>query len=101
MKDIYKFIVSKRFLHGWSIIYAVFLLFHVVSSIYHQEYLKKFCFADLFINYQEGFIRRGLLGEVLLFCYQQGVNPFIIAISISLCSYIIIAWFLISNFIKT
>ena len=100
MKKISNYIISKRFLHGWSTIYVIFLLYNVCSSLFHQNYLHSPLFADLFINYQGGFIRRGLLGELLLFCHQQGINPFIIALCLSLGCYAIIASFLISNFKK-
>lgn len=100
MKEIYRFISSKHFLHGWTFIYACFLLFNIYSSLYHQDYLHSSCFADFFINYQGGFVRRGLLGECLLYCYHQGINPYFIAIGLSLGCYAIIAWYLIRHFLK-
>lgn len=100
MKEIYRFISSKHFLHGWVFIYTSFLLFNICSSLYHQDYLHSSCFADFFINYQGGFVRRGLLGELLLCCYRQGLNPYFIAIGLSLGCYAIIAWYLIRHFLK-
>lgn len=98
MKTINDIIGSKRFLHTWVIIYAFFLCINIFSSLYHQNYLTSHCYADLFINYQGGFVRRGLLGELLLLFYEIGVNPYVIAVSLSFITYIIIAYYMTKHF---
>lgn len=100
MKKISNILGSKSFFHRWTYIYVVFLCINVISSLYNQNYLTSHCFADLFINYEGGFVRRGLLGELLLYGYQSGLNPFSIAICLCLISYIIIAIYMIRNFSK-
>lgn len=98
MKIINNIIGSKKFLQTWTSIYVVFLCINIFSSLYHQNYLTSHCYTDLFINYQGGFVRRGLLGEILLQCYNIGINPFVIAVSLSFLSYFLIAHYMIKHF---
>lgn len=100
MKEIRKFIGDNFFLHGWTYIYVIFLCLNIFSSLYKKNYLSSHCFADLFINYQGGFVRRGLLGSFLLNCYHAGFNPFIVAVSLCFISFFIIALYLLRNFIR-
>lgn len=100
MKNINNIIGSKRFLHTWTIVYVVFLCINIFTSLYHQDYLTSHCYADMFINYQGGFVRRGLLGEILLQFYNIGINPYIIAISLSFLSYLIIAYYMATHFLS-
>lgn len=45
---------------------ATLILFYGLSHIYTNKYFSSYSFGELFINYQSGFIRRGLLGEIFL-----------------------------------
>lgn len=98
MKKISNILGSKKFFHGWTYIYVVFLCINFISSLYYKNYMKSHCFADLFINYEGGFVKRGLLGELLLYGYQFGINPFSIAICLCLISYITISIYMVRNF---
>jgi len=60
---------TKKALSRWTVFYVGLL---IVSVIYNSIYTFQFYdFSDLFINYQGGFIRRGLLGEVFyqFYCF--------------------------------
>lgn len=100
MKIINNIIGSKKFLHTWTTIYVVFLCINTFSSLYHQDYLTSHCYADMFINYQGGFVRRGLLGEILLQFYNIGINPYIIAVALSFLSYLIIVYYMTTHFLS-
>lgn len=63
MSKLYKLLNSNKILNTWCIIYAMFLVINIGISLFNKEYLHSSCFADWFINYQGGFVRRGLLGE--------------------------------------
>lgn len=84
MSNLNKLLNSNKILKTWCTIYAMFLVINIGISLFNKEYLHSSCFADLFINYQGGFVRRGLLGDFLLYCYHQNINPYTIAISLSL-----------------
>ena len=59
------------------LIYILFLFLLIISSpaIYDSFYgiisENQYAFNELFINYQFGFIRRGLLGEIFYQFYKQ------------------------------
>ena len=87
MSNLNKLLNSNKILKTWCTIYAMFLVINIGISLFNKEYLHSTCFADLFINYQGGFVRRGLLREFLLYCYHKNVNPYTVAISLSFISY--------------
>lgn len=91
-------ITSNRTFYRWAVFYWVIL---IISLIYNSIYTFQFSvFSDLFINYQGGFVRRGLLGEALLWFYSQGFNPIYVAYAISLIAYLIIVIFMMHHFRK-
>ena len=45
------------------IIFFIFSLYGY-AHIYENLYINEYSFNELFINYQAGFVRRGLLGEI-------------------------------------
>lgn len=63
MSNLNKLLNSNKILKTWCTIYAMFLVINIGISLFNKEYLHSSCFADLFINYQGGFVRRGLLGD--------------------------------------
>ena len=62
--------VNKFYKFDKIFIYFVFLFFFIINIIYFYLHLTSnisvdpYSFNELFINYQFGFIRRGLLGEI-------------------------------------
>lgn len=91
-------VTSVKTLNRWAAFYMVIL---IVSLVYNSVYTFQFYdFSDLFINYQGGFIRRGLLGEGLLWVYSLGGNPFYVAYAMSLTAYLIIVLFMVYHFHK-
>lgn len=83
----------------FQLLYTVFLLVLIMKDLCLDSYDKN-AFADLFINYQGGFIRRGLLGELLVQCYHAGFNPITIALIFSFASFIVIAYYIITQFVR-
>ena len=93
-----RYMNTKKALSRWTVFYVGLL---IVSVIYNSIYTFQFFdFSDLFINYQGGFIRRGLLGEIFYQFYLKGINPVYLAYIISLLSYIVIVVYMIRNFRK-
>lgn len=63
-----RYMNTKKALSRWTVFYVGLL---IVSVIYNSIYTFQFFdFSDLFINYQGGFIRRGLLGEIFYQFYR-------------------------------
>ena len=93
-----RYMNTKKALSRWTVFYVGLL---IVSVIYNSIYTFQFFdFSDLFINYQGGFIRRGLLGEIFYHFYLKGINPVYLAYIISLLSYVVIVVYMIRNFRK-
>ena len=57
----------------------IFFIFSIYgyAHIYMDLYFSKYSFNELFINYQAGFVRRGLLGEVFwhTHSYNNNIDP--------------------------
>ncbi len=91
-------VTTTRCVNRWTAFYTVIL---VVSLIYNSVYTFQFYdFSDLFINYQGGFVRRGLLGELYLWLFHQGANPIYVAYAMSLLAYLVIVIFMVRQFHK-
>ena len=94
------FLTSKRFIVAWSVFYVLFLLLNWVRLIYKGAYIENGDFADLFINYSGGFVRRGLLGQLLLWCHQVGLNPMFIAVAVVTFAFLTIVVYMLLQFKK-
>lgn len=60
----------SKFLFYW---YIIWLLLHLANSIKRMNSILNYSdmsFSDMLINYQGGFVRRGLFGEILHFIYN-------------------------------
>lgn len=97
MKDkVLNTIKSIKFFNRWSLFYAVILL---IAAIYNYVYnFQYYSFADVFINYQGGFVRRGLMGEMLYQLYGLGFNPLHTALLLCLVAYLTIVMFMVNGF---
>lgn len=94
------FLTSTRFIIVWSVFYVLFLLLQWARLIYKDAYIGNGDFADLFINYSGGFVRRGLLGQLLLGCQQVGFNPMPIAVALVTFAFLTIAIYMLLQFKK-
>ena len=57
MKNIFKIEIFALLIF---FIFSIYSYAHIYTNVYFNEY----SFNELFINYQAGFVRRGLLGEI-------------------------------------
>lgn len=58
-------------------------------------------FSDLLINYHAGFVRRGLMGDILIFLHDHvGINPIAVAMGLSFLSAITILMYFTRQFKK-
>lgn len=91
---------STRFLNVWSCFYLLILVAGLLGHICSSEQSKIGALSDCFVNYSGGFVRRGLLGEVLLFLYKHGIDPVVTLIVILLTSLIAVSYFFVLQFRK-
>lgn len=80
------------------IVYTFILLLKSIKYSMIGLYTKNsWGVTEFLVNYQDGFVRRGLIGEILYKIYEiSSISPIPIIIGISICSYI----FVVIVFIK-
>ena len=94
----YKVLTSRKFIVRWSYFYIACLLSCISIPIMDGSVVSDHNFADMFINYEGGFVRRGLLGEMLLYLSKAGVSPVHAAIFLSLSAFTGTAAYMVRNF---
>lgn len=93
-------LTSKRFIIAWSVFYVTYLCLKFIKGFKEEAFANSGGFADFFINYSGGFVRRGLLGQVYLWLHQVGVSPIWAAVTLALVAFLVIATYMITQFRK-
>ena len=93
-------LTSNRFLVAWSVFYVTFLFLKNIWRFREEFLASDYNFADFFINYSGGFVRRGLLGQIFLWCHQIGISPIWTAATLALLAFLAIAIYMIRQFKK-
>lgn len=80
-------------------IYTLKVLWEFIEHFINELNLNPWCFGEFLINYQGGFVRRGLLGEIIYFCATQlGVSPkLFVGVFCAICTGFVV-WFFIKQF---
>lgn len=90
-------VLSERNIQYFIYLFSVLLVLSSIVSLFPAYFPSgyKLGMADMFINYQGGFIRRGLSGELLLWLHKNwGLHPFVLLDSICIISALyLIIWF--------
>jgi len=88
-----------------SIFYFLFILtliYIFVFSIIRGYEKESWNITEFLINYQGGFVRRGLLGEILLNIYNfSGLSPYVLILLLCLAAYFLLLVFFIKSFLKS
>lgn len=78
-----------------------FLVVVYKNLLYNPNYFSGYGYTELLINFQGGFVRRGLLGELLYqICSATGVSPFVIIYGVCIVAWIGVVSFFIQKFNK-
>ena len=78
--------IINAYIYSYASLLVIIASYKIIDLLLHKNYMD--AFADLFINYQGGFIRRGLIGSLLLSIYQiSGISPIALAIVLSIAAY--------------
>lgn len=86
-------------------IFYIFLVFILVYKLYGNllaGYEKESWYiTEFLVNYQGGFVRRGIFGEILFYLHCQfGLNVYNAIMSFCVLSYIVLIAFITKNFLK-
>jgi len=77
------------------------LVWKFISNIKTGYSKESWNITEFLINYEGGFVRRGFLGEIILYIYNfTGIKPYSTIIFISISAYITLVWFFVKSFIK-
>lgn len=94
-------LIKKTVLNIFFFLFLFILAFKFIHQIVIGYAKESWHITEFLINYQGGFVRRGLLGEIILCLYNYtGLSPYIFIISICIVSYVTLTWFIIKSFIK-
>ncbi len=93
------FLTDRRVLVCWTVLLFLSGIVRFLAGLRKGKFSGG-DFADLFINYEGGFVRRGLLGEILLQTQQLGVNPLYAGIMLAVSAYVVLIVFFVRGFRK-
>lgn len=54
--------IINTYIYSYTSLLVTIAIYKIIVLLLHKNYMD--AFADLFINYQGGFIRRGLIGSL-------------------------------------
>jgi hypothetical protein len=97
-----KFFQKKsQIINCFFFIFVIALLVNLIIDVLHGFPIDSFGITEFLINYEGGFVRRGLTGQLLLFANQlTNISPYYFIIVICLVSYLSLCVFFIKFFIK-
>ena len=97
LQRIKTFLTDRRVLVCWTVLLFLSGIVRFLTGLRNGKFSGG-DFADLFINYEGGFVRRGLLGEILLQAQQLGVNPLYAGIMLAVAAYAVLIVFFVWGF---
>lgn len=82
-------------------LFVLILIIKFVQSIHRGFDKESWSITEFLINYEGGFVRRGLLGEIILYAYRSaGISPYVLILTLSTLAYIALIWFFVKSFLK-
>lgn len=85
-------------LNVFFFIYFILIFFQTIQGLSISQFVTA---QDLFINYRGGFVRRGLLGEIILGLYEKfGIAPELFIQSLSVFSFLFVVVYVVIKFKK-
>jgi hypothetical protein len=95
------FLKKQKILSLLYIFLLISLVYQFLRQIYAGYSVESWNITEFLINYQGGFVRRGLPGEIILWLYHTlGWSPYWVIMSISFFCYISLCFFFLYHFIK-
>jgi len=81
------------------IIYLGVVVYKNIFCTYTARDFSGFGYTEFMINFQGGFVRRGLMGELLYWlCSATGFSPFVISYTMCVAAWIIVVSFFLYKF---
>ncbi len=94
-------LTKSTILNTFYFTFIFILIFYFIQSILNGFPKESWNITEFLINYQGGFVRRGLLGELIFNIYNlTKLSPYLLILFISFLAYIILVWYFIKSFIN-
>ena len=94
-------LTKNHILNSYFFLFIFILICNFIRAIKTGFPKESWNITEFLINYEGGFVRRGLLGEIILSIYNfTGINPYYTIMFISISAYISLVWFNVKLFIK-
>lgn len=95
-----KFLYSRTsILNYYFFLFSFFLIYLLIQKIRLGYEKESWQITEFLINYQGGFVRRGLLGEIILKLHSCcGLDPYSSIITLSLISFVLLIGFFVIHF---
>lgn len=92
---------KNKYLAVYFVLYVLALLKIFSKSLYEGYTKDSAVISEFLINYQGGFVRRGLLGELILFLYNNfKISPYFLILSISISAFLILIIYFVIKFTR-
>lgn len=96
VKDIWEKVVNAVF-----ILYGIIFIYRFIEQLFLKYHYDHPGFSEFFINYEAGFVRRGLMGEFfLLLCKNTGLEPYYFVLSFAAISFMLLFMLFAKEFYK-
>ncbi len=90
-----------NFMVIFNCLFFIALLCRFILQVTNGFSKESWNITEWLINYQGGFVRRGITGQIILGLYNSvGLQPYFVILIISILTYIILVVFFIRNFLK-
>lgn len=90
-----------KLLTAFYFLFILVLIYRLLESVWNGYEKESWHISELLINYRGGFVRRGLLGEVLLYLVKiVDLNPYYLIIGLCLAAYLLLIYFFTNAFVK-
>lgn len=96
-----KYINKTLFLNIYFILFTSIILYKFVNVIFHHSLKEYWAITEWLINYQGGFVRRGLRGEIIFYLNKQfDIDPYTLITIITTSAFIFLIFFFVKGFIR-
>lgn len=86
---------------SWLIIFVLMYWGYLIAELMLNPPMTSYWYTEFLINYSGGFVRRGLLGQILLYLNKNlNISPLLLINIISIGAYLCVTYFFLKRFIK-
>lgn len=93
--------LRTKILNALFLVFLIALIYRFLNQLFEYYGYESYAVSEFLINYKGGFVRRGLLGEILFFLVERfNISPQVLIKIISAGSYLLVCSFFVYFFKK-